>query len=166
MLALALYHPRLIRRGRNRVPAQVSLMVCVLSAALWVFCSSIHYTLRHQWQDGVRYMVPLVPFVFLLVADVMARIPRSLAWFVGLAAVFETWCLAMVREAPWTSISRVFLSGLELPWLTTLTRAAPQYVPALTKEVSPLPLFVLLILMLWGIWRAHMVGEPRPDPSP
>lgn len=153
IFALALYHPVLIRRKENRVPKQVALFCWALAAALWVFCSCIHYTLRHQWQDGVRYMVPAVPFLFLLVADVMARMPRVWAYALAAAAVFETWCLAMVREAPLVSISRVVLQGLEVPWLTALVKTAPQYLPALAQGASPLPFFVILVLFLWILWR-------------
>jgi hypothetical protein len=153
ILALAFYHPVLVRRGLNRVPAHVAALAWVLSIGLWVFCACIHYTLRHQWQDGVRYMVPAVPFLFLLVADVMARMQRVWAVVIAAAAVFETWCLAMVREAPLISISRVVNEGLELPWLTTVTKAAPQYFPALAQGASPLPLFVFLALLIWILWR-------------
>ena len=153
ILALALYHPVLVRRGANRVPGRVALLAWVLSIGLWVFCSAIHFTLRHQWQDGVRYLVPVVPFLFLLAADVFARMPRALAYILAAGAVFESWCLAMAREAPLVSLSRVVRDGLELPWLTALINTAPQYYPALEKGASPLPLFVILILFIGLLWR-------------
>jgi hypothetical protein len=158
ILALALYHPVLIRQRRNAVPPRVALLAWVLFAALWVFCSCIHYTLRHQWQDGVRYMVPAVPLLFLLTADVLLRLPRALAYLLAGAAVVETWSLAMVREAPLVSLSRVLAGGLELPWLTTLIKTAPQYFPFLAEGASPLPLFLLGGLLVWLIWKV-------PDPG-
>jgi len=129
------------------------VLAWIFSAGLWVFCSSIHYTLRHQWHDGFRYMVPIVPFLFLLVADVIARMPRLWAFVLAAGAVFETWCLAMVREAPLVSISHVVREGLEVPWLTTLVKTAPQYLPALAQGASPLPFFIILILFLRILWR-------------
>jgi len=153
VFALALYHPLLQRRRTSRVPGRVALFAWVFFAALWVFCSCIHYTVRHQWQDGVRYIVPAVPFLFLLVADVLAQAPRALAALVALAAVAETWCLSMVRESPLDSIVKVMLRGFELPWLTTLVRTAAAYYPPLAEGASPLGLLLVAGVVLWGIWR-------------
>jgi hypothetical protein len=163
ILVLALYHPFLVRRGKNRVPARVAALAWVFSVALWVFCAAIHFTLRHQWQDGFRYLAPVVPFLFLLVADVIARMPRGLVFLLAAGAVFESWCLAMVREAPLVSISRVVRGGLELPWLTTLVNAAPQYFPALQRGASPWPLFVILILLIALIWRTGALRRAGAD---
>lgn len=160
ILALAFYHPALVRRRQNRVSLRAALFVWVFSIGIWVFCSSIDFTLRHQWQDGVRYMAPVVPFLFLLVADGLIRMPRAGACLFGFVSVLETWCLAMVREAPWISISRVFTDGLELPSLTTLMKVAPQYLPGLSNKVSPLPFFVFLVLLIWALWQAR--GLPGP----
>jgi hypothetical protein len=160
IFALALYHPILILRCRNLVPWRGALFAWTFSAALWVFCSCIHYTVRHQWQDGVRYMVPAVPFLFLLVADVLTRMPRALSYLVALAAVGETWCLAMVRENPLESVSRVLLNGFQLPWLTTLVKAAPQYFPFLAEGASPLVLFLLVGMMICGIWGLRNPWRP------
>lgn len=153
ILVLALYHFALVRRRTNLVPGRVAASAWTFFIGLWVFCSCIEYTLRFQWMDGVRYMVPVVPFLFLLVADVLAQIPRALSYLVGLAALAETWCLAMVRESPLESIVRVLLHGFELPWLTTLSKAAPQYFPLLAEGTSPLALLLLCGVLIWGIWR-------------
>ena len=159
IFALALYHPALLLRRKNLVPARVTLLAWAFFGVLWVFCSCIQYTLRHQWQDGVRYMVPAVPFLFLLVADVLAQMPRALAYLVALAAMTETWCLSMVRENPLESIAQVLLHGPELPWLNTLIKAAPQYFPALAEGASPLALFLLWGIIIWGIWRVRSSGR-------
>ncbi len=154
-LALSLYHFVLLRRGRSLVSRNVAVFSWVFFLALWVFCSCIHFTIRHQWQDGVRYLIPAVPFLFLLVADVLAQIPRAIAYLAALAAVFETWCLAMVRENPLESITRVLLHGFELPWLTKLVKMAPQYFPLLAEGASPLPLLLLCGIVIWGIWAVR-----------
>lgn len=152
IFALCLYHFILMLRHRTLVPTQVAIFSWLFFAALWIFCSCVHYTLRHQWQDGVRYLVPAVPFLFLLLADVLAQIPRAIAYFAAFAAGIETWCLAMVRENPLESIVRVMFHGFELPWLTTLVKAAPQYFPLLAEGASPLALFLLWGILIWGIW--------------
>jgi hypothetical protein len=162
---LAPYHFVLMRRRESLVPWRVALIAWVFLATLWVFCSCIHYTIRWQWQDGIRYMVPVVPFLFFLLADVLTRIPRGIAYVAAMVAVTETWCLAMVRESPLESVARVFLHGFELPWLTTLVRAARQYFPALSEGASPLPLFVLFGILIWGIWAVRAPGRPLRSSS-
>jgi hypothetical protein len=166
MFALAVYHPLLIWRKRNLIPGRVALFCWMFAVALWVFSSCIHYTVRHQWQDGVRYLVPAVPFLFLLVGDVLARMPRGLAWLVAIAAVGETWALAMVRESPLESLARVLTKGFQYPWLTTLSNAATQYFPPLGDPASvwsrwlPPAVALAMFAMLWLIWRM-----PRTRPS-
>lgn len=166
ILALALYHVVLVRRGTARLPGRATLFTWVFFATLWIFCSCIHYTVRHQWQDGVRYMVPAVPFLFLLVAEVLAQAPRALAWIVALAAVAETWCLSMVRESPLDSMVKVLLHGFELPWLTTLVKTAHQYYPPLADGASPLGLFLFTGLVIWGIWRLPNPWRPLSEAQP
>jgi hypothetical protein len=155
IFAAALYHFALVWRKQSRVPTNVMVFTWTFSIAYWVFCSMIHYTLRHQWQEGVRYMVPLVPFLFLLLGDVLTRIPRAIAYLLALGAVVEMWCLAMVRESPLDSMVRVFLMGFELPSLTTLSRVAANYYPALESGGSPLALILLCGAVVWGIWRVR-----------
>lgn len=158
LFALALYHPVLVARGQNRVPKNIAVFSWLFFAALYIFCSCIHYTVRHQWQDGVRYIVPALPFLFLLVADVVARMPRGLAWLVAVLAIFETWALSMVRESPLDSIARVLAHGPQFPWFTTLTKTAAQYWPALGDESSllvtllPSAIVVWMLAAIWLIW--------------
>jgi hypothetical protein len=84
---------------------------------------------------------------------VLARIPRVLAYIAAFAAVMETWCLAMVREDPLDSILRVTFKGFELPWLTTLVKTSAQYMPWLKDGASPLVLFLVFGLLIYGIWK-------------
>ena len=162
ILAVALYQFVLLRRGTNRIPARVAAFAWMFFLALWLFCSCIEYTLRFQWMDGVRYMVPAVPFLFLLVADALNSFPRVLTYLAASAAIVETWCLAIVRENPWGSITQVFSHGLSLPWLTAVSQAAPQYARALSSETLPVALYVVCGLIIWGIWRR---GRPSSPPA-
>ncbi len=163
VFALALYHPVLMWRKQNRVPANVALFAWACFAGIYLFSSCIHYTVRHQWQDGVRYIVPALPFLLLLVGDVMARMKRWTALLITIPSVLLAWCVAMVRESPFLSLCAVLRDGLQFPWLTTLSRAAEQYYPPLADPASPasryFPLLAALGLAvgLFLIWR---VGPP------
>jgi hypothetical protein len=165
VFALALYHFALLRRGESRLPKHVTIFTWAFFAAMMLFLSCIYYTMRHQWVDGVRYIVPVVPFLFLLVAEVMARIPRAVAWTVGILAVVEMWCLAMVREYPLECIRRVFITGPELPWLTTLIKTAAQYAPSLENGASPFGLFLATGLVIWAMWKARAPWEKMDEGS-
>ena len=158
ILGLALYHFALLRRGSNRIPSRVAAFAWMFFLALWLFCSCIEYTLRFQWMDGVRYMVPAVPFLFFLVADALNSFPRVLTYLLALGAIVATWCLAMVRENPWGSITQVFSHGPSLPWLTALIPVAPQYTRALSGTTLPIALYVVCGLVICGIWRR---GSPK-----
>jgi hypothetical protein len=171
VFALALYHPVLVLRKRNRVPGRVALFAWLFFAATYVFCSMIHYTIRHQWQDGVRYIVPALPLLFLLVADVLGRMRRWMALLITMLAVGESWAIAMVRESPLESLRRVLTEGPQFPWLTTLGKTAGTFFPALTDPASPmaqwLPTGVVIamlvgIVLIWWIGpREHLRTEPR-----
>jgi len=160
VFAVALYHFVLLWRRQNRVPVNVAVFTWIYSVAFWVFCSMIHYTLRHQWQDGVRYIVPIVPFLFLLVGDVLARIPRVVAYVIAFAAIIEMWCLAMVRVGPLESIMSVFLVGPELPSVTALSKVAAQYFPDMAGKDLPLMFFLVVAVLVWGIWRVRDPWKP------
>jgi len=131
----------------------------VYAAAFWVFFSCVQYT-RLQWNTGVRYMVPVIPLVFLLTAAVLVRLPRGFAYVIGMLALVQSWSLTMVRDAPLESLTKVLLGGLELPWLTVLTKMAPQYAPFLAKGASPMPLFLICSVLIYGIWRIPSPWQP------
>ena len=153
VFALALYHPVLVLKKRNRVPGRAALFAWLFFAALYVFCSMIHYTIRHQWQDGVRYIVPALPLLFLLVADVLSRMRRWVLLLITVLAVGESWALAMVRESPLESLRRVLAEGPQFPWLTTLEKTGGTFFPALTDSASPLAQW-----LPWGVVAAMLIG--------
>jgi len=136
VFALALYHPVLLWKKQNRIPARFALGAWVYFIALWIFCSCIQYTLRHQWQDGVRYIVPALPPLFLLVGEVLSRMPKWAAIPLLAFSFFSSWCVAMVRLDPYESVARILAHGVQYPWLTTLTNAAAQYFPPLADPAS------------------------------
>jgi hypothetical protein len=57
------------------------VFVWATCAALWIFCSATQFA-RLQWETGVRYLVPAVPFLFLPTAAVLwrYRVPSRTPW--------------------------------------------------------------------------------------
>jgi hypothetical protein len=129
---------------------QIALIVAFMTGFV-LFCSANQFA-RLQWNTGVRYLVPLVPFLWLFAIPVLRRLPKPLTVGILIAALGEAWALAMVRESAPESVWRVLTSGPELPWLTVLGKTATQYLPWLSARPSPWPLLVLAALGLAAIW--------------
>ncbi len=152
VLALALFAPILSYRKSNLIPRRETIFMLLLAAGFTLFFSCVQYT-RLQWVTGVRYMIPVIPFLFLLAMAVLIRIPRAIAYSIAILAFAVSWCLSMVRSGVIDSMEKVFFQGFQLPWLTVLGKLAPQYAPFLASGTSPLALFALLGIMLFIIWR-------------
>jgi MFS family permease len=153
LLVLALGAPFLLRGRRSFVPGRELVVCFAITVAYIVFFSAIAYT-RLQWSTGIRYLMPVIPFLFLAAAAVLVRMPRALAYGVIVVAVTVAWSMAMVRNqyGVHQNIIRVFVEGFQLPWLTTLGKMAAQYAPWLTERPSPFPVMLLCAAMLYGVW--------------
>jgi len=156
LFLLAIVSPWVNRRGTFRLPTFELAFVLALCATLWIFFSGSNYT-RLQANTGIRYLAPTFPFLFLPAALVLGRLPLRAAYFVGVLAVTQAWCLAMYRDVErgrgmLEPILHVFTGGFQLPWLTTLSRMAGQYGDYFEHGVSVFPVFALTAALLFGIW--------------
>jgi len=159
MLSLALLAPILSCFKRNIIPTRETIFILIFCGAFTLFFSSVQYT-RLQWITGIRYIVPVIPFLFLLVVAVLIRLPRVVVYGVATLAIIESWAMSMVRrvdvpgEGILSSVVNCFINGFQLPWLTTLSKMATQYTPAFEgQKISPVPVFILAGVVIWGIWR-------------
>jgi hypothetical protein len=96
------------------------------SIALFLFAASNQYG-RLQFNSGVRYVVPSVPFLFLLAAEVLLKVPTVIAVPLGVAGTYWSWCLAMYRDVEqglgvFESLIHISVEGIRFPWLVTLQR--------------------------------------------
>ena len=165
ILLLALVSPILNLFKKSIVPFRETMFILTFFFVFTLFFSSVQYT-KLQWVTGIRYMVPVIPFLFLLSVAVILRIPRILAYGLAMLSLAASWSYSMVRpvgvpeEGVINSFMRIFQEGLQLPWLTTLSKMTPNYIPFLGKHViSPLPFFVLWGLIIFAIWRVRFPGE-------
>ena len=154
LAALALVTPWLVRRGRSMLPMRETLVCLSLSAALILFFATVQYT-RLQWVTGMRYLAPVVPFLFLAAVPVLLWLPRLLLYGVAILSLVISWSIAMVRSQGTVveNVQRVLVEGFQLPWLTVLTKLSAQYLPWFKGTVSVLPIFALCGVFLWLIWR-------------
>jgi hypothetical protein len=158
ILSLAFLAPVLSCFQKSIVPMRETIFILIFFGAFMLFFSTVQFT-RLQWITGIRYIVPVVPFLFLLVVAVLIRLPRIVTFGLAGLAITESWAMSMLRrvdvpgEGILSSVVNVFFNGLQLPWLTTLSKMATQYVPVLEgQSISPLPIFVLSALVIWGFW--------------
>ncbi len=143
------------------------------TAALWLFSSANQFA-NLQWNTGVRYMVPAVPLLFVALVPVIMRAPALVRWGLVVPSVIVSWAVSMAREDVARSLVQIFTTGLELPVLTVLQKMASGYLPALGAGVSPIPVFVVVGVVVWLIWRGRWAplveagdrGTDRDPPSP
>jgi hypothetical protein len=157
LLLLALFSPLARRRA---LPNFELAFILLLFAAFWLFFSGSNYT-RLQFNTGIRYMAPMLPFLFVPAAVMLMRLPRFAVYFIGVISVTESWCLAMYRDVEHgygvlDPVLQVFLGGFQLPALTTLFYMGGQYGNFFRIGVSPLPLFTLAAAVLYGVWSPRL----------
>ena len=167
---LAAAAPWVNRRGRGLLPQVEVWVMLTIAVAYIMFFSMIHYT-RLQYITGIRYLIPAVPFLALAALSVLARLPRVIALAVVFVSVVVNWGLAMGRfqeqEASIVeTLSRVYLHGLQLPALATLSKMAPQYLGT-SQEISPTAVFLATAVVIALIWSVRHPWQPvRPIDGP
>jgi hypothetical protein len=133
----------------------------------WVMASAFAFMLfaaanqfgRMQWNTGVRYLMPLVPFFFLAASNHLARMRAPALAAVGVIAVLHSWVVSMRRESVlgvFGDWRRFLTEGPRLPWLDVLSRTAtgrgriPQ---GSGVHVAVTAGVLLLVLALWMMAR-------------
>lgn len=156
LMLLALACP-LVDRKPHRVLPRLELWALLATfAAFWVFFSGSNYT-RLQFNTGIRYMSPMLPFLFVPAAVALMRMPRMAIYFAAVLSIAEAWPLAMYRDVEkgmglLEPVLHVFFGGFQLPILNTLSRMGSSYGDYFAHGVSPLPLFLLMAAILYGLW--------------
>lgn len=149
-LLLALAWPFYSWRGQTRLPRREALLCAAITVAYVVFFSAVQYT-RLQWVTGIRYLMPVIPFLFLLAVDVVRVVPRAVAAVALAAGFLVDWSLAMTRSQAGVlqAINTVLHEGLSLPVVTTLSKMTASYLPF---RLTAWPLYVVAALLVLAIW--------------
>jgi len=157
LLILAFASPW-VRWRWNSFRAREKAFFALLTVAVWLFSSSVAYS-RLQFNTGVRYMTAALPFLFVLTVPVLLRISARAAWLIGVAAVAQTWAMAMYRdvEQGWgvlDPVIKMVTQGFTLPVLTLASRLGLTSGGA--SSISPLPLFLIAGAVLFGVWSPRL----------
>jgi len=143
------------KRG-ERLPRREAWTCLAMFAALWVFFSGSNYT-RLQFNTGIRYMAPAVPFLFVPAAVVLARFPAMFVRTVALASVGLSWALSMYREVErplgvLDPVVRALIEGPQLPALEAIARTEGAYGGLGahgTSALGPMAVAAAMITILW-----------------
>lgn len=155
LLLLALYVPAWFDPCMRLIGDRETWFILLFTLAMFLFASASEYG-RLQFNSGVRYVVPVTPFLFLLVAGVLVRLPKPVAIVIGIVTTYWSWCLAMYRDVEqaggvFDSIIQISTRGLRLPWLTTLQN--------LGFISGNLPTIVVLLgcaAIIWLLWNSNL----------
>ncbi|HET9531650.1 MAG TPA: dolichyl-phosphate beta-glucosyltransferase, partial [Blastocatellia bacterium] len=173
LMLLALLAPLFNRGARRLLPGLELATLLAFFVGMWVFFSGSNYT-RLQFNTGIRYLTPILPFLFIPAAIVLMRLPRFVIYFVAIISITESWCLAMHRDVErglgvLDPILQIFFGGFKLPALTTLSNMGGQYGEFFSNGTSPLPFFFLAAAILYAIWarprqvRVKVMGANSND---
>ncbi len=156
--------------GETRiVGVREAAFILALCTAFVLFCAANQFT-RLQFNSGLRHVLPIVPFVFLIAAGVLLRLPRVLAMLLGIATTYLSWCLAMHRDVELgrgvvESLIQISSGGPRLPWLTTLGRMGGMFPAWVSNQTLAIPLLLsagAAIGLLWWSLRFSGGASGRP----
>jgi hypothetical protein len=151
LLILSLYIPGWLRNSARIVSGLETRFIALLCLSFFVFCSANKYG-RMQFNCGVRHIVPVTPFLFLIIAGVLIKMPTFWAIALGTVGTYWLWCLAMYRDVEqrfgvFESLIHITSEGFELPWLTTLNRMGH-----LAKQPTLSLIFLACGIAILAIW--------------
>jgi hypothetical protein len=133
--------------------------------AFLLFCSANQFA-RMQWNTGVRYLVPMIPFLLFGTVAVLERLPARVRHAIAAAAFAQAWVLAMVRESVPESVASVLSNGPQLPWLTVLGKMAPQYLDGISGPPPAWPFMLAAAAAIAFLWSRVPSPSPRPVGAP
>lgn len=141
-----------VREEHRILPRRERIWVWLFVLAFLAFCAMNVYSLL-QFNTGFRYLLPVVPFLFLFASDHLARLDRRWLVALGVATIAHGIALAMTREVNDTEFQLRFAAvqlavpEVRLPgyWtvMSTLT-PVPQAWRRILEEGPQLPWLTVL----------------------
>ena len=141
--------PRFERRG-----------VAIYIIVFLLFCASNQYS-RMQFNTGFRYLLPIVPFIFLAACDHLNQMSRKWLIILSVPVVLHSWVLSMVRESVPISWNHFLKEGFQLPWLTVLRLTNPENHPILSNPFLPELILIFSGFLIFGIWKFGISYEAK-----
>lgn len=153
ILAIGLIPVYFYKRNKLILPYSERCMVFIYFFLFLTFCTSNQYS-RIQANSGFRYMVPLVPLIYLTACDHLVRIPRRWLIILTVPIILHSWVISMVREPDVAETWKLFIEkGLQLPWLRVLQSTLPENHSILSSSLLPTIIIMLTLCLTFFIWK-------------
>lgn len=152
ILAIGLIPSFFYNRNELTLPRPERRLVAILFLLFLTFCAANQYS-RMQWNTGFRYLLPLVPFIYLALCDHLVRLPRRWLIIIIVPILLHSWVISMVRAPVPESWYRVMTEGFQLPWLTVLRATSPENYPILSSFLLPIVIISFAFLLVYLIWK-------------
>lgn len=156
VLALALAGPFLRTRASfwsARSPEMKWILISFGALLLFVSAQTFTYL---QWNTGARYLVPIVPLLFIAAVPVLEAMPRAGRWVLVAVSLVITLAVSMTREDIPTALRMIASEGPTLPLLIVLRKMSSGYDVNLPPTTFGLIAFVMtaILFVLWRpVWR-------------
>jgi hypothetical protein len=165
LLALALIPAIWYRPESLVLPKRERRFVALTVGLFLLFCSANQYS-RLQFNSGFRYLLPLVPFLFMALTDHWLRVPTWAKVVLAVTAIAHSWVVTVFREPVWRSWSLFLEEGPQLTWYRVLGMTAAPGNPWLGNWYVPTVLLAATLTLAAAIWwlgaRSEAgVGEQR-----
>lgn len=150
-------------RDRLVLPRPERVFILLFFLAFLTFCSANQYS-RIQFNSGFRYMIPVVPFLFLAASDHLARVQAKWLWILAVPVLLNSWVISMVREPVPESWHRVLTEGIQLPWLTVLAATRPADDPVFSSALLPIGVLLFTAGVIAAVWKVKGRGAETVAP--
>jgi hypothetical protein len=152
------------------LPKRERTFAFAMFAALLLFCASNQYS-RLQFNSGVRYLIPIIPFLILALSDHWVRLPGWMRLAITVPAVIHSWVLTVFREPVPQSWHLFWSEGVQLPWFRVLgmtTRPGSSWVGSWYVPAALLTAALFAAVWIWQygarLERPH-AAAPSPQPA-
>jgi hypothetical protein len=162
LMALALVPAWWYPHSTLILPRRERRFLVAAFAVFLVFCASNQYS-RLQFNSGFRYLVPLVPFFMLAIADHWVRLPRIARVAIAAPVVLHAWVLTAFREPVPLSWTLFVSEGVQLPWFRVLRLTAGSDSTLGHAGWLPGVLLLITIVVAVAIWQHGAKLERRSE---
>lgn len=164
ILMLGLIPTYFYNRDKLILPKPERRLVVIYFILFLAFCSANQYS-RIQFNSGFRYMLPLVPLIYLAICDHLVRLPRRWLTILLIPVLLHSWVISMVREPIFESWRHVLTEGFQLPWLTVLRSTLPENQPIISSSLLPVIIILFTGLLIFFIWKLGKNEELKLERS-
>ena len=156
VLVLGLIPAYFYNRNKLILPRPERILTVIYFAMFLTFCAANQYS-KVQFNSGFRYLIPLVPLIYLAVCDHLVRMQNRWLTIITVPIFLHSWVISMMREPIPESWGRFLKEGFQLPWLNVLKITSTEAHPILSR--SSLLSIIVILLAFWLVFFIWKVGN-------